>query len=138
MLNAWRPADTDEYAIFLEDDIAISPVLLLYADASIRGWFYDASDPEPPDSRIAGFSCYNQLINEVRVSCMCVVLCVRVWSTHRTTALTTIWHSPVFELSLGGLPDLITPLQITCLDLYLPFFFEQKGNLKGFMISPLA
>ena len=37
----------DTFGVFLEDDIAVSPTLLLYADAAIRRWFYDLGSVDP-------------------------------------------------------------------------------------------
>ncbi|CAF3874025.1 unnamed protein product [Rotaria sp. Silwood1] len=61
MMEAWRPLSNDEYAIFIEDDIALSPYFLLYIEKLVKAYFYDLK----LDRRLFGISLYNQRYNEV-------------------------------------------------------------------------
>lgn len=61
MLEAWRPLNNDEYAVFLEDDVELSPYFLLYIEKLVRAYFYNLK----LEKRLFGISLYNQRFNEV-------------------------------------------------------------------------
>jgi hypothetical protein len=65
MIDAWEPFERDSFAMFLEDDVRVSPATLLYVHGMLRRWFYDV---RLWDERVAGLSLYNQVFNEVRNS----------------------------------------------------------------------
>lgn len=60
MLEAWAPRE-GEYAMFLEDDIEVSPLIFLYAERFILAY----GEVAQPDPRILGYKLYNQKWDEV-------------------------------------------------------------------------
>lgn len=60
ILQAALPRHADEFVFLLEDDIALSPLSLRFAEANIRHWFYSR---QPPHG-LMGLSLYAQLYNE--------------------------------------------------------------------------
>ena len=61
MMEAWYPLNNDEYAIFLEDDIELSPYFLVYIDKLVKVYFYNLK----LHKHLFGISLYNQRFNEV-------------------------------------------------------------------------
>ena len=61
MIEAWHPLNNDEYAVFLEDDIEVSPYFLAYLDRLVKAYFYNLK----LDTHLFGISLYNQRFNEV-------------------------------------------------------------------------
>ncbi|KAL7342863.1 glycosyl transferase family 64 domain-containing protein [Rhodotorula toruloides] len=60
ILSSWTPRDNHEYAIFLEDDIEVSPHFLRYAQNMIDAYVYR----DHADHRLSAISLYNIRYNE--------------------------------------------------------------------------
>ncbi|GAA5852127.1 hypothetical protein JCM8547_000166 [Rhodosporidiobolus lusitaniae] len=60
ILSSWHPSSNHEYAIFLEDDIEVSPYFLQYAQKSIEAYVYR----DHGGHRLFGISLYNLRYNE--------------------------------------------------------------------------
>lgn len=63
MLEAWAPVP-HEYAMFLEDDIEVAPMLLLAAEAFVNA-YGETGNRSAPDDNILGYKLYNQKWDEV-------------------------------------------------------------------------
>ena len=61
MLEAWAPRN-NEYAMFLEDDIEVSPLLFIFAERFVRAY---GDRGRRGDPTILGFKLYNQKWDEV-------------------------------------------------------------------------
>ncbi|KAI9364524.1 glycosyl transferase family 64 domain-containing protein [Zopfochytrium polystomum] len=64
ILDAWSPIDNNEYAIFLEDDVSVSPHFLEYAEQMIQVYLSPRRGGAVSSSCI-GVSLYNQRYDEV-------------------------------------------------------------------------
>ncbi|GAA6019196.1 hypothetical protein JCM8202_000930 [Rhodotorula sphaerocarpa] len=62
ILTSWKPTSNHEYAIFLEDDIEVSPHFLRYAEKMVRAYVYR----DHADHRLTAISLYNLRYNEAR------------------------------------------------------------------------
>jgi hypothetical protein len=62
MLEAWAPLP-GQYAMFLEDDIEVSEMILVYSERFIQTY----GEVERPDRSILGFKLYNQKWDEVNM-----------------------------------------------------------------------
>ncbi|KAJ3099914.1 hypothetical protein HDU96_010532 [Phlyctochytrium bullatum] len=65
ILDAWQPTDRRTHAIFLEDDLEVSPHFLEYADQMVSRYLFPASSREAEAERCMGVSLYNLRYDEV-------------------------------------------------------------------------
>ncbi|KAJ3218173.1 Exostoses (Multiple)-like 3 [Dinochytrium kinnereticum] len=66
ILDAWNPNDRRSYAIFLEDDVEVSPHFLEYADQVVTRYLFPASSRDSDGAdRCMGVSLYNVRYEEV-------------------------------------------------------------------------
>eukprot|EP00049_Salpingoeca_infusionum_P003135 m.63900 g.63900 ORF g.63900 m.63900 type:complete len:837 (-) comp11978_c0_seq4:392-2902(-) len=63
MLEAWSPTDECEFAMFLEDDIEVSEMLLVYSQEFIRQ--YGRATNQTRFDKVLGYKMYNQKWDEV-------------------------------------------------------------------------
>ncbi|KAJ3219161.1 hypothetical protein HDU67_002494 [Dinochytrium kinnereticum] len=61
MTNAWNPKDDDEFAIFLEDDVEVSPLYFIYASYCAKMFLLPADER----SQLMGCSLYTPRLNEI-------------------------------------------------------------------------
>ncbi|KAJ3311802.1 hypothetical protein HDU76_003037, partial [Blyttiomyces sp. JEL0837] len=64
IMDAWTPLSRKEYAIFLEDDISVSPHFLEYSEQMIARYLHPRGSPGH-SSHCIGISLYNQRYDEV-------------------------------------------------------------------------
>ncbi|KAL6076826.1 EXTL3, alpha-1,4-N-acetylglucosaminyltransferase, glycosyltransferase family 64 protein [Balamuthia mandrillaris] len=61
IMEAWNPRRADEYGIFLEDDLEVSPFFLKWAFQAVQTYYF----AEHYERRLAGVSLYNIAFEEV-------------------------------------------------------------------------
>jgi len=63
ILESWMTPSQNEFGIFLEDDVEVSPYFLLYLQQSIQRYYY--SEKSAPSTSLVGVSLYNMKWDEV-------------------------------------------------------------------------